>query len=70
MGRIPLRRDPVYGLAHLRLALTEMTDQSTDRAAAPARYDFANAEPRWQAEWNRRACFEAPALSVVRSTGL
>ena len=26
-------------------------------AAAEPRYDFANAEPRWQAEWNARASF-------------
>jgi leucyl-tRNA synthetase len=45
---------------------TEMNDHSADRApqthAAPAaaRYDFATAEPRWQAEWDRRACFEVP----------
>ncbi|MFT8244976.1 leucine--tRNA ligase [Roseomonas sp. BN140053] len=26
----------------------------------PARYDFAEAEPRWQAEWERRACFAVP----------
>ncbi|MGG5820626.1 leucine--tRNA ligase [Falsiroseomonas sp. HW251] len=35
-----------------------MNDQP-DRAA-PARYDFATAEPRWQAEWDRRACFAVP----------
>ena len=28
-------------------------DQHTD----PARFDFAAAEPRWQAEWERRGCF-------------
>jgi leucyl-tRNA synthetase len=31
--------------------------------AAPreaARYDFADAEPRWQAEWARRGCFAVP----------
>jgi len=41
-----------------------MTDQSPERAspasAPPARYDFAAAEPRWQAEWDRRACFAVP----------
>ena len=26
----------------------------------PGRYDFAAAEPRWQAEWERRALFAAP----------
>ncbi len=26
-------------------------------APPPARYDFATAEPRWQAEWERRGCF-------------
>jgi leucyl-tRNA synthetase len=31
-----------------------------DTAAAPARHDFAAAEPRWQAEWERRACFAVP----------
>ena len=29
-------------------------------AQAPPRYDFAAAEPRWQAEWDRRACFAVP----------
>jgi leucyl-tRNA synthetase len=29
-------------------------------AAPPLRYDFRSAEPRWQAEWDRRACFAAP----------
>jgi leucyl-tRNA synthetase len=42
-----------------------MNDQIPERAsqaasAAPARYDFAAAEPRWQAEWDRRACFAVP----------
>ena len=32
-----------------------MTDAST-----PARYDFAAAEPRWQAEWEARGCFAVP----------
>jgi len=35
-----------------------MNDQPN--RAASARYDFAAAEPRWQAEWDRRACFSAP----------
>ncbi|WP_237216563.1 leucine--tRNA ligase [Falsiroseomonas oryziterrae] len=35
-----------------------MNDQPN--RAAPARYDFAAAEPRWQAAWNSRACFAAP----------
>ncbi|UFN48586.1 leucine--tRNA ligase [Roseomonas sp. OT10] len=26
----------------------------------PARYDFAMAEPRWQAEWEARGCFAVP----------
>jgi leucyl-tRNA synthetase len=26
----------------------------------PARHDFAAAEPRWQAEWDRRGCFAVP----------
>ncbi|MGK7866977.1 leucine--tRNA ligase [Falsiroseomonas sp. E2-1-a20] len=26
----------------------------------PARHDFAAAEPRWQAEWDRRGCFSVP----------
>jgi leucyl-tRNA synthetase len=26
----------------------------------PARHDFAGAEPRWQAEWDRRGCFAVP----------
>lgn len=29
-------------------------------AATPARYDFARAEPRWQQEWEARACFAVP----------
>jgi leucyl-tRNA synthetase len=29
-------------------------------AAPPLRYDFHAAEPRWQAEWERRGCFAAP----------
>jgi len=33
----------------------------TDNApAAPLRHDFAAAEPRWQAAWNDRGCFNAP----------
>jgi leucyl-tRNA synthetase len=28
--------------------------------AEPARYDFGQAEPRWQAAWNAGACFRAP----------
>ena len=31
-----------------------------DQASEPARYDFATAEPRWQAAWNDRDCFLAP----------
>ena len=27
---------------------------------APIRHDFAAAEPRWQAEWDRRGCFAVP----------
>jgi len=41
-----------------------MTDHSPERAsptaAQPVRYDFAAAEPRWQSEWDRRACFAVP----------
>jgi leucyl-tRNA synthetase len=44
-----------------------MNDQTQERGAQPfatppavARYDFAAAEPRWQAEWDRRACFAVP----------
>ena len=29
-------------------------------AAAELRHDFAAAEPRWQAEWERRGCFAVP----------
>jgi len=28
--------------------------------ATPLRHDFATAEPRWQAEWLARGCFDAP----------
>jgi leucyl-tRNA synthetase len=37
----------------------EMNDHSAERAQ-PTRYDFAAAEPRWQAEWNARGCFAVP----------
>ncbi|HEV7264037.1 MAG TPA: leucine--tRNA ligase [Falsiroseomonas sp.] len=44
-----------------------MNDHAQERAAPPSaapaavvRYDFAAAEPRWQAEWDRRACFAVP----------
>ena len=31
-----------------------------DTEKAPLRYDFADAEPRWQAAWDARGCFAAP----------
>ena len=31
-----------------------------DQPTEPARFDFAAAEPRWQAEWERRGCFSVP----------
>ena len=40
-----------------------MSDSSTPSRTEPRpeiRHDFAAAEPRWQAEWNRRACFVVP----------
>jgi leucyl-tRNA synthetase len=44
-----------------------MNDQIPERvttaqgpSAPPARYNFAAAEPRWQAEWNKRGCFSVP----------
>jgi leucyl-tRNA synthetase len=37
-----------------------MNDAATPAPREPARYDFATAEPRWQAEWDRRACFAVP----------
>jgi leucyl-tRNA synthetase len=33
---------------------------ATPSPAAAPRYDFAVAEPRWQAEWERRGCFTVP----------
>ncbi|MDB5372238.1 MAG: leucine--tRNA ligase [Belnapia sp.] len=36
-----------------------MSDASTP-TRPDIRHDFAAAEPRWQAEWNRRACFVVP----------
>ena len=33
--------------------------QAMDQITEPARFDFAAAEPRWQAEWERRSCFTA-----------
>jgi leucyl-tRNA synthetase len=45
-------------------AAQTMNDQTPERASTPAtppaRYDFAGAEPRWQSEWDRRACFAVP----------
>ena len=45
-------------------AAQTMTDHSPERASPqatpPARYDFGAAEPRWQSEWDRRACFAVP----------
>jgi leucyl-tRNA synthetase len=43
--------------------MTAMNDAST--ASRPdqrqdIRHDFKSAEPRWQAEWDRRACFSVP----------
>jgi leucyl-tRNA synthetase len=37
-----------------------MNDAPTTAQKDPPRYDFAAAEPRWQQEWDRRACFAAP----------
>jgi leucyl-tRNA synthetase len=37
-----------------------MNDAATPAPKDPPRYDFAAAEPRWQAEWDRRACFAVP----------
>ncbi|PWS38579.1 leucine--tRNA ligase [Falsiroseomonas bella] len=37
-----------------------MNDAATPTPKDPPRYDFAAAEPRWQAEWDRRACFAVP----------
>lgn len=41
-----------------------MNDAAITRPAAPhraeLRHDFATAEPRWQAEWDRRGCFVVP----------
>jgi leucyl-tRNA synthetase len=41
-----------------------MNDTTAPGAASNqvARHDFANAEPRWQAEWDRRGCFEVPDM--------
>jgi leucyl-tRNA synthetase len=39
---------------------TERAPQASGSAPAPARYDFAAAEPRWQGEWDKRACFAVP----------
>jgi leucyl-tRNA synthetase len=40
-----------------------MTDASTTSRTDPRpeiRHDFKSAEPRWQAEWEKRACFAVP----------
>jgi len=36
------------------------TAATPSSSAAPPRHDFAAAEPRWQAEWERRGCFAVP----------
>ncbi|WP_149540552.1 leucine--tRNA ligase [Siccirubricoccus phaeus] len=40
-----------------------MTDASPETSSEPRgdlRHDFKTAEPRWQAEWEKRACFAVP----------
>ncbi|WP_270937445.1 leucine--tRNA ligase [Falsiroseomonas oryzae] len=37
-----------------------MNDSTKPTPKEPPRYDFAAAEPRWQTEWDRRACFAVP----------
>ena len=37
-----------------------MTLRLMNDVTSPARYDFATAEPRWQAEWEARGCFSVP----------
>jgi leucyl-tRNA synthetase len=37
-----------------------MAPMNDTPATAPARHDFASAEPRWQAEWERRGVFSVP----------
>ena len=37
-----------------------MNDTTAPAPTQPIRYDFAQAEPRWQAEWDRRGCFQVP----------
>ncbi len=35
-----------------------------NETATPRRYDFQTAEPRWQAEWEKRGCFAAADVPV------
>ncbi|MCO6415290.1 leucine--tRNA ligase [Siccirubricoccus sp. KC 17139] len=37
-----------------------MTDATPETRSAELRHDFKTAEPRWQAEWERRGCFTVP----------
>ena len=48
-----------------------MSDASSTTRRPEIRHDFAAAEPRWQAEWDSRACFavpDVPAGGKPRST--
>ncbi|MDO9712169.1 leucine--tRNA ligase [Paracraurococcus lichenis] len=38
------------------------TASRPDQRAQEIRHDFKGAEPRWQAEWERRACFAVPDI--------
>jgi leucyl-tRNA synthetase len=45
--------------------MNDIAAASTGAPRAELRYDFATAEPRWQAEWQRRECFAVPDLPPV-----
>ena len=59
--RLPSGRASAYSLGSLKFKRSHARG-SQRRTPPPAeiRHDFAAAEPRWQAEWNRRACFVVP----------
>ncbi len=54
---------PADGDGSLPMSSTEVADGARADGSRPegvARYDFGAAEPRWQAEWDARGCFDVP----------
>jgi leucyl-tRNA synthetase len=60
---LPSVRGWPYSLVPTQFSSMAMTDASTTPRTdlrPEIRHDFKSAEPRWQAEWERRACFTVP----------